>query len=174
MLQARALCAQKACKDAHRFLVGSCSLHDNNELSVLQYSEDSNHFDAVAVYSHPDQIWAMEASPRDPALVVTSRQNQQCSKALTLWRMDKQSEEDILNSSSQYANEHLEVQEIASFGQSQKISFVDTIRWHHTEEQLLTFDGRILSTWSISNDKVTVSPPPAPYPLIPFTPMIPL
>jgi hypothetical protein len=40
--QARALCAQYAAKERHRFLVGTCSLHDSNELNVLQYSEDSN------------------------------------------------------------------------------------------------------------------------------------
>lgn len=50
--QARAICAQRASTENHRFLVGSCSLHDSNELSVLQYSEDSHHFEVVNLYTH--------------------------------------------------------------------------------------------------------------------------
>jgi hypothetical protein len=33
--QARIICPQKASKERHRFLVGTCSLHDENELTVL-------------------------------------------------------------------------------------------------------------------------------------------
>eukprot|EP01039_Chlorochromonas_danica_P001438 gene1438-1563_t len=152
--QSRSLCAQTACQDRHRFLVGSCSLHDNNELSVLEYTEDSNHFEAVAVYSHPDQIWAMESSPRDPALAITSRQNFNGSKSLTLWRLEKQSQEDIENSSSLYANDQLELEELDSFSPSQQAPTVDTIKWHQKEDVILTFDGKMLSTWTVQNDKV--------------------
>lgn len=158
--QARSICAQRAVNDKHRFLVGTCSLHDINELSVLEYSEDSNHFEAVAVYSHPDQIWAVETSPQDPSLVVTSRQSQSCSKMLTLWKMDRQTEEDLMDSGAMYPGEHLELQELSSFNSSQKVSFVDTVKWHRTSNELLTFDGRILSTWKVAEDKVSVSREP--------------
>lgn len=50
--QARAICSQRASADAHRFLVGTCSLHDSNELSVFQYSEDAHHFETVITCSH--------------------------------------------------------------------------------------------------------------------------
>ena len=50
--QARAICSQRASTDAHRFLVGTCSLHDSNELSVFQYSEDAHHFETVTTCSH--------------------------------------------------------------------------------------------------------------------------
>ncbi|RYG96767.1 hypothetical protein EON65_53900 [archaeon] len=141
--------------DRHRFLVGTCSLHDSNEVSVLQYSEDSNHMEAVSLYSHPDQIWAIESSPTDPSLLVTSRQAFNGSKSLTLWKMDKQSTEDIAYGSALYHNEHQELIELDSFNPSQKAAYVGTVRWHKTEDKLLSFDGRILTAWQVSNDKVS-------------------
>ncbi len=158
-IKARALCAQTASKEKHRFIVGTCSLHDNNELSVLQYSEDSNHFDSVNVYGHSDQIWALEASPKDPSLVVSSRQSNRGFKSVTLWKMPNQEPDDIISDSAvTYASDLLELQEKATFNQSQKSSFVHTIKWHRSQEQLLTLDNQILTAWNITPTHITVRP----------------
>lgn len=108
------------------------------------------------MYDHPDQIWAVETSPLDPTLVITSHQDPHCSKALTLWRMDKQREDDMAHGGALYANEHLELQQVTSFNQSQQVYFVDSIKWHRSEAKLLTFDGRMLSHWAISDSNVSV------------------
>lgn len=156
--QARALCAQTAATERHRFLVGTCSLHDSNELSVLQYTEDANHFDVTAVYSHPDQIWALEASPKDSSMVVTSRQAQNCSKALTLWKMEKQSVDDMDEDeagTSSYNHDQLELSEIASFNQSLKPATVRCMRWHNRDDTLLSVDNKLLSVWKFGDAKVS-------------------
>lgn len=156
-LQARALCPQTASRDRHRFLVGTCSLHDSNELSVLQYSEDSNHLEVCNVYAHPDQVCAIEASPKDASLVITSRQAQNCSKGITLWKMPHQSLDDIdADVGANYANDQLELTEIASFNQTSKPSTVRSIRWHYRDDDtLLTVDNKILSTWTIGSGKIS-------------------
>ena len=140
--------------------MGTCSLHDSNELSVLQYSEDANHFDITSVYSHPDQIWAIEASPKDTSLVVTSRQTQSCSKALTIWKMPNQTAEDMDDDeagAAVYNQDQPELTEVASFNQSMKPSTVRSMRWHKRDDTILTLDSKLLSVWSISEGKVSVS-----------------
>ncbi len=56
---ARCLSPQKGLEDLndmHRFVVGTCSLHESNEISIVQYYADSNHLENVGLYSHPDQV----------------------------------------------------------------------------------------------------------------------
>lgn len=88
--QSRSICPQKASLEKHRFLVGTSSFHDENELSVLEYREDSNSMEVSAVYAHRDQIWALEPSPTDPSLVISSRQAITGTRAITLWQMPNQ------------------------------------------------------------------------------------
>lgn len=134
-------------------------------MSVLQYSEDSNHFDSVNVYGHSDQIWALEASPKDPSLVVSSRQSNRGFKSVTLWKMPNQEPDDIISDSAvTYASDLLELQEKATFNQSQKSSFVHTIKWHRSQEQLLTLDNQILTAWNITPTHITVRS----LPIIPY------
>ena len=94
-------------------------------------------------FSHPDQIWALEASPKDASLVVTSRQAQNSSKSLTMWKMPKQDaedyEEDVRLS---FNSERLELSEVATFNHSQKPSSVKDIKWHSSGNSLLTVDNK--------------------------------
>eukprot|EP01035_Chromulina_nebulosa_P019304 gene19304-25165_t len=48
--QARTLCPQKASKEKNRFITGTCSLHEENELFIIEYREESNQIDAVATF----------------------------------------------------------------------------------------------------------------------------
>jgi hypothetical protein len=153
--QARALCPQKASTEKHRFIVGTCSLHDSNELTVLKYLEDSNHFEAANVYSHPDQIWAVESSPKDTSLCITSRQTTNGFKSLTMWHLAKQSHEEIADDTA-YCPDILELEEKATFNQSQKISCVHSMKWHSTQDQLLTVDNKILTCWNIGESSISV------------------
>lgn len=130
-------------------------MHDNNEISVLQYAEDSNHFDAVAVYSHPDQVWAMDSSPKDSSLLVTSRQSQNNSKSLTVWRMAKQAKEDLEEDAGAYSTETLDLAEVATFNQSQKPALVRSVKWHKTDDKLLSIDNKFLAVWDAESGKVT-------------------
>jgi hypothetical protein len=151
------LVPQRACKDHHRFIVGSCSLHDANELNVLHYYDDSNRFDIVQAFHHPDQIWALESCPYDSSLVITSHQNLTCFKSLTLWKLPHQSleeiAEDIVGS-----HQREELQEITSFNQSQQMPLVTSIQWHpHQHQQLLTVDHKIMIAWHIRESVIEVN-----------------
>jgi hypothetical protein len=151
------LCPQYGSKSKHRFIVGTCSLHDSNELDVLQYSEDSNHVEVACAYSHPDQVWAVEASPKDASLVVTSRQSQTHAKCITMWKMPKQSaddfDEDVRVS---FNSERLELTEVSTFNHSQKPTTVRDVKWHSSGSALLTVDNKVLTTWNIGQDKISV------------------
>lgn len=138
--------------------MGTCSLHDSNELSVLQYAEDTNHFDVSAVYSHPDQILCCEAAPKDPSLVLTSRQAQNCTKSISLWRMPNQALEDMIeDTGAAYNHEQEDMTEVTSFNQSSKPAAVRSMRWHSRDDTILTADEKLLSTWSIAEARISVS-----------------
>jgi WD40 repeat protein len=151
------LSVQRASKDRHRFLVGTCSLHDSNELDVLEYFEDTNHFEIVAQYSHPDQIWGMESSPQDPSLVVSSRQTLDGRKSLTLWKMDRQEQIDL---EEIYAGPTgmLELEEKVSFGHHTVGVAVEQMVWHGTQQNLLlSVNDKLLTLWNIQTSTVEVS-----------------
>lgn len=133
--------------------MGTCSLQDSNELSVLEYSEDSNQLEATAVFSHPDQIWTMEPSPQDPSLVITSRQSSSGSKAVTLWRMPRQSMQDLEDTSaSAFVDDKLELEEVVSLTQSTgKQTFAHSIRWHANKDNILLGDGDIVSLYALKD-----------------------
>lgn len=151
------MCPQYGCRTRHRFIAGTCSLHDANELDILQYSEDSNHVEVTCSFAHPDQVWAVEASPKDASLVVTSRQSQNHAKCLTMWRMPKQSPEDFEEDVRvSFNSERLELAEVATFNHSQKPSTVRDVKWHSSGSSLLTVDNKVLTTWSIGEGKITV------------------
>jgi hypothetical protein len=162
----------RASKDRHRFLVGTCSLHDSNQLSVLEYAEDSNHLETTHIYSHPDQIMAVESSPNLPYLCVTSHQNNHGNHGLTLWKLPKQVESDfgdgpvdeVAAASSQpyhispYTSDALDLEEVTVFNQSQKIYFVHKICWNHKkDDSVLTADNKILTSWTIRESSVQVA-----------------
>jgi len=127
----------------------------------LEYDEDNNNFDAAAVYSHPNQIWAMEPSPQDMGLVFTSGLAINGFKSVVLWRMPRQSESeiDVENGSrnTQYDREPLELEKVCSLNLKEPNSFVHSIKWHPVRDSVLTADHKHLISWSIgeSNAQVT-------------------
>lgn len=139
-------------------MVGTCSLHDSNELCVLNYTEDSNHFEVVSAYNHPDQIWAVESSPKDPSLAVTSRQSQSGFKSVTLWKMPNQSAEDLQAPDvlAQYNAEPLDLSEVATFNQKQSPFFVNSIKWQSSMDNIMTVDSSTMTIWNVAESSVKV------------------
>jgi hypothetical protein len=146
---ARALAPQKASKERHRFLVGTCSLHDSNELSVLEYHENSNQIEASAIYNHPDQIWAVEPSPNESDLVITSSQSSSNNKALTLYRMPHQKEEDLQDESI-LIEDKLELIEESTY-EVDNNTIIQNIKWHPSQEKMLTADSNGIGLWDITS-----------------------
>eukprot|EP00596_Hydrurales_sp_CCMP1899_P008886 CAMPEP_0119034144 /NCGR_PEP_ID=MMETSP1177-20130426/1171_1 /TAXON_ID=2985 /ORGANISM="Ochromonas sp, Strain CCMP1899" /LENGTH=344 /DNA_ID=CAMNT_0006991389 /DNA_START=99 /DNA_END=1130 /DNA_ORIENTATION=+ len=150
---ARALAPQKASKERHRFVVGTCSLHESNELSVLEYHENSNQIEASAIYNHPDQIWAVEPSPNESDLVITSSQSSSNKKALTLYRMPHQKEEDLQDDSA-IVEDKLELIEESSY-EIDKNTIIQNVKWHPSQEKMLTTDSNGIGIWDISSKMVS-------------------
>jgi hypothetical protein len=152
--QARALAPQKASKERHRFLVGTASLHDSNELSVLEYHENSNQIEATAIYSHPDQIWSIEPSPEEPDLAITSGQSSSGEKALTLWRMPHQSADDLLDTPAPIEDK-LELSKECSFS-IENTSLIQNIKWHPNQNKILTTNSDAINLWSLDGSTAKV------------------
>jgi hypothetical protein len=160
LLQARAICAQHGSKERHRFLVGTCSLHEDNELSVLEYHEDSNAIDSPMAYAHPDQIWSIDSSFQDPSLVVTSWQNHGGVTGTTVWKMPHQSAEEINEAEpGQYLGDRLAMDTVGQLSDSNSNnSTVPTaVKWHPTKENILVSNKDSVSVWSVVGDGVKVS-----------------
>ncbi len=69
--------------------------------------------------------------------------------------MPKQSQEDIEDdTTSGYSSETLDLLELTSFNQSQKPSLVRSVRWHSSEDRLLSVDNKVLATWDVASGKV--------------------
>ena len=65
-------------------------MHDQNEVHVLEYREDSNQIDVAAIFPLPDHksLWALDSSPIDPALIITCDQSKEHSKYnVNIWKM---------------------------------------------------------------------------------------
>ena len=153
--QARSLAPQKASKERHRFLVGTCSLHDSNELSVLEYHESSNQIEATAIYNHPDQIWSIEPSPEESDIVITSSQSSQGDNALTLWRMPHQSADSLLDNTAP-VEDKLELTKESSFPIEKSTSLIQNIKWHPTQNKILTTDSDAINLWSLDGSVAKV------------------
>lgn len=136
-------------------------MHETNDLSILQYYDDSNHFDTMFLYDHPDEILAIESSPSDPALVLTSRQSRSAFKSVTLWRMPHQSLDEIADEATNNYAHHLThdrivLQEVSTFNQSQQLPQVTSLRWHPKQQSILCTDHKIVSSWNIRESSIEV------------------
>ena len=118
------------------------------KISVVEFSEDSNQLDIVSVYEHEDQVWALETSPDDDELLVTSSLSTSGSKNVVLWKLNKSEE-----SNSRDLQPLLQV---ASFRQRDASVFVNCIKWHHTKAQLLMTDPIFLTIWSFTESATEV------------------
>lgn len=142
----------------------------------MEFDEDSNQIDAVGVYRHPNQIWAMEPSPSHSDLVITSSQSALTNqKELTLYRMPNESHADISsetkensledeNGSPDYeSHEHsyssgdlLDLEAVSSFHFQDTSTFVHSVKWHSTSNQVLTLDPHNLTSWAVTQSEVKV------------------
>jgi hypothetical protein len=140
--------------DVHRFLVGTSSLHENNEITVLQYIEDSNHLESVIVCNHSEEVLAMEASPLHSELIITSHRNPSSNvKGMTLWRLPSL---DDINTYTQ-SSDILELSVESSFYTSNKYSEIRSIKWNKKDEHsIVSIDNKVVTVWDIHDSTVKV------------------
>lgn len=158
--QSRCLVAQKGQNvsvEKHRFIAGTCSLHDDNEITVLEYREESNSIEAVSIYSHRNQIWALESSPSDSSLIITSYSSISSQKGVSIWRMSGQSKDEIEQSDALPNDDKLELEEVVSFPIWDNQSFINSVKWHQSNDNILLTDSKTVSTWSFTESSVKQS-----------------
>ena len=149
------MCPQKASHEKHRFLVGTCCVNEKNELSVLEYHENLNQIEAAAVYNHPDQIWTMEPSPNELDLVLTSHQTSGGNKAVSLWRMPHQTEEDL--QSGTILEDKLELEQEATWSAADdRSTIIHSLKWHPTKpNNVLTADASSVRVLTLTESSIT-------------------
>jgi len=86
--KARCITSQIAETEKNRFLVGTLSLRDDNEIHLIEVREDGGDITCVNIFNHPCEIWAISACPSNPALLFTCYNTGTEYKA-TLWRMNE-------------------------------------------------------------------------------------
>jgi WD40 repeat protein len=69
----------------YRFMVGTCGLGQQNELHLVEFSEDTAEVVCRQALPHDDEVWLLNVSPTDGRLVLTYSAGKS-SPALRLWR----------------------------------------------------------------------------------------
>lgn len=83
----RALDAVRADKVDSRFIVGSCSLQSENQLSIVRFHSELNQIGVDAVLPHPGPVSQVCTSPTDKSLVLTCVED---GRAATLWKIPRE------------------------------------------------------------------------------------
>lgn len=150
------MCPQKTSKERSRFFLGTCSLHEENEVNLVDYSEDSNSIQSLQAFSHPDQVMSLDTSSHDSGLLVTSWLNKSGDHGVTLWRMPSLSDVDLGGDSDQinraFAGEREKLLKIAPF--SIPMTQNSIVKWHNRKDSILTANNTDVSLWSITESEV--------------------
>lgn len=88
-LPARSLASVSGDTERHRFLAGTCSLREANELQLLNFQEETNEISCIATFYHPEEIWGISASPSDRRLALTCHNNNGAGRGGTAPKADK-------------------------------------------------------------------------------------
>lgn len=121
----------------------------SQQISVLQYDEDDNQIDLVALYSHPDQVWVVESSHQDQNLIATSSQSRTGHHSVGLWRMGGHE-----MSPDEFDGADLAPQELTEAGSlsARGAGFVHSIKWHSFKQNIMTSDGSTVNIWSVGEE----------------------
>jgi hypothetical protein len=126
---------------------------------VLEYDEENNQMDATAVFSHPNQIWALEPSPRDMSLVLTSSRQSDGTNPVVLYKLPGQ---DIAFTNTDddggraYEKDIQPPEELAQLTFGDAATFVNSFAWHTARDSVLTLDPASLTMWNIREGSVEV------------------
>ena len=55
------------------YFVKLCATLIIHQISIIEFNEETNQLDNVSLYEHEEEVWALETSPEDEDLLVTSR-----------------------------------------------------------------------------------------------------
>lgn len=154
--QSRSIVPQHASKDKHRWVLGSFSLSVDNEVSVIEFDEDSGNLECVAHYAHRDRIWCMETSPMDSSLLVTSHQDKSLSNGVSLFRMPGQRIEEIEGSGKDgngWTGELVDLDFLKSIektgAEKRDPSYTRSVQWSTLGDHLITAKSSTISVHDV-------------------------
>lgn len=126
---------------------------------MLKYDEENNQIDAKTIYSHPDQIWAIEPSPTDRSLVVTSSQRRDGTHDVSLFKLSAETgdDENANEDNQSYDNDLKDLDRVTRLAFQNDRNFVQSIKWHSSRDAILTLDTLNLNMWTLREAEVSVS-----------------
>ena len=84
--QGRCVSALEGDKSRHRFLVGTCSSREENELHLVSFNDERDDVECDAVYAHRNEIWQIVPHNTRADLALTIHRNGRTQGA-TMWKL---------------------------------------------------------------------------------------
>ena len=129
----------------------------------MEYNENSNTLDITSIYSHPNEVWAIAASPNDTSLVTTSENgcfDNGTSSSVNIWKMSNQTEDIIREGREQresaFVGNKLDLILESSLQLYDNSSFVKNIKWNK-ENIIITSDSQYVSVYNVTDGGSNVS-----------------
>ncbi|KAA0192788.1 hypothetical protein HAZT_HAZT009180 [Hyalella azteca] len=155
--QARALAAQVAETEKINFLVGTQSLHNTNQVQLIEYDDDDNGIVTKKSYTHPvGEVWKIASAPQTACLLATVHNS--ADKPLTdascsIWRLPKGA------SSEEQDESHEELELVANLSEntsSQDDSMFHGVKWVgwscDSDSKIATLTSKNLILWNVQED----------------------
>lgn len=125
----------------------------------MEYDEDNNDFRLVGIYSHPNAVWAMDSCAHNRQLIVTSEQHKTGLQSVTVYKMPPEADDLARSPSSDEpadvsAPQDMEVSARLLHNKSSQV--VSAVKWHRTNDSILTLDANDMTLWSVSGASTQV------------------
>eukprot|EP00347_Sterkiella_histriomuscorum_P005151 403357700 len=164
-LFSRAMCAVMADQSSHRFLVGTNSYKKENEVHLINYSEDSNRIDQESVFQIENgEIWTLSSSPYDRnvfACGLQSTKEGQNDHVVNLYDI-----QEVKESHKDFDKKCLKVKsQLKASSESQAHqNQIHSIQWEDTEysegqisKELVTADNDRINIWDLKTSQIKAS-----------------
>jgi hypothetical protein len=119
----------------NRFLVGTLSLHSNeNELHLIEYSEEQNDVYNVGLYRHPHEIWSIAVHPSRPDLFFTIYNTGKTFES-TLWQLPQSIYSEDINADDDEKIEEEKIESTQQSGSPSAPMLQNKLLLHSTEQK---------------------------------------
>ena len=154
-LSARCLCNQAAETNISRYIVGSQSLQQENQVHVLEYDDENNQLEKY-IFSHtPGEIWHLGSCYTDPSIFSTcfnEFSDGKINHGCALWKLPLDGDSISLNENNS-SNQASPMTQLAQLT-SPEVKNVCSAFWKpiESENQIMTFGSELLiHLWDVDN-----------------------
>ncbi|GAQ90905.1 transducin family protein, partial [Klebsormidium nitens] len=152
--QSRCIAPQLGERERSRFLVGTLSLREENEIHHLHYSEGINEIVSEGVYHHPHEIWDLACSPFDARLFSTVYRHGE-EYGASVWRLLPRGK--INPGSSSPGPQGLQLDQVAELkGHSAPIKSVLWCPLSTKQNVLVSLDEETIRVYNLEDGKKTL------------------